>query len=213
MFARYYSTAFGLGYGIVMARILGPEEFGLMALAAFFLGLSTRIREFSLDDVLIQRPATDKDIYSTHWTMQLALGGFQLALVLLALPILNHFYPDVRVRNATLTGILLVLVLGDTMTIAASTPFALLRKKMRFGHLGIIEVAGATLTACSGIWLAAAGYGVWGLAVGRVAPAFLKLVYCWVMHPWKLSFKFNRQTARVFLKLGFFLWVIRQRYT
>lgn len=209
MFARYYTAAVGMAYAIVMARILSPEDFGLMALAVFFLALSARLREFSLNEVLIQKQASEGEAYSTHWTMQLALGGLQLVLVLAALPILSGLYPEARVGNATLTGILVALLAGDLVTIATSTPFAILRKTMRFRHLAVLEAAGATIGAGSGTVLALCGFGIWGLVVGRVAPTLLTFAYCWVLHPWKLSFRFNRRVAVSFLKFGFYLWLIQ----
>jgi len=209
IFARYYATVIGMGYGIAMARILSPEEFGLMALAVFFLMLSFRIREFSLDEVLIQKQSGEEEVYSTHWTMQLVLGGFQLLLVLGGLPLLNHFYPEAHVCNATLTTVLAVLLIGDLITVATSTPFTLLRKRMLFRHLAVLEATGATIGAASGITLALMGYGVWGLVIGRVVPPIFRFTYCWVLHPWKLSFRFSRQTARSFLKLGLYMWIIQ----
>ncbi|NQT19594.1 MAG: lipopolysaccharide biosynthesis protein [Planctomycetes bacterium] len=209
MFARYYSMAVGMAYAIIMARILSPEDFGLMALAVFFLTFSTRLREFSLNEVLIQKQVSEDELCSTHWTMQLALGGLQVALVLVALPILSRYYPEARVRNATLTGILTVLLAGDIITIATSTPFTILRKTMRFRHLAILEAAGATIGAASGATLAFAGFGIWGLVVGRTAPTLLRFAYCWALHPWKLSFRFNRRIAVSFLKFGVYLWLIQ----
>jgi|GEM_PF-2460650 len=209
IFARYYATVIGMGYGIAMARILSPEEFGLVALAVFFLMLTFRIREFSLDEVLIQKQSSEEEAYATHWTMQLILGGFQLLLVLGSLPVLNHFYPEAHVRNATLTTVLAVLLIGDLITVATSTPFTLLRKRMLFRHLAILEATGATIGAGTGIALALMGYGVWGLVIGRVFPTLFRFTYCWLLHPWKLSFRFSRHTARSFLKLGVYMWIIQ----
>ena len=209
MSARYYTMAVGMAYAIVMARILSPEDFGLMALAVFFLTFSARLREFSLNEVLIQKQASEGEVCSTHWTMQLALGVLQVVLVLAALPILSGLYPEARVGNATLTGILVALLAGDLVTIATSTPFTVLRKTMRFRHLAVLEAVGATLGAGSGTVLALMGFGIWGLVVGRVAPAILRFAYCWALHPWKLSFRFDRRVAVSFLKFGLYLWLIQ----
>jgi O-antigen/teichoic acid export membrane protein len=51
-----------------MARLLAPRDFGLMALAAFFVMLTRRLREFSLNDVLIQQDDRE-DTYATHWSL------------------------------------------------------------------------------------------------------------------------------------------------
>jgi len=206
-FAKYYATGVGMAYGIAMARILDPKDFGLVALAVFFLMLSTRLREFSLDEILIQKQQEDDAVYATHWTTQLCLGGFQLVLILAALPLLAHFYPDARVSNATLTGVLSVLLIGEMLTVASSTPYAVLCKRMRFGHLAILEVSGSTIGAGTGIVLALNGFGVWGLALGRATPPLFRFIYCWMLQPWKPRFAWDLTVARSFFRLGVYMWL------
>ena len=206
-FAKYYATATGMAYGVAMARILDPKDFGLVALAVFFLMLSTRLREFSLDEILIQKQEDDDAVYATHWTTQLTLGGFQLVLILASLPLLNRFYTEARVENATLTGVLGVLLAGEMLTVASSTPYTMLCKQMRFRHLAILEVSGSTIGAGSGIVLALSGFGVWGLVLGRAAPALFRFAYCWLLRPWKPHFAWDAQVARSFFRLGIYMWL------
>src|SRR3989344_8333023 len=100
-------ASFGIGTisSIIMARILLPEHFGILALATFFLSLFGRVKEFGLDYALIHRQDELEEAFKTHFTLQIGLSLVNLLLIIIATPLLLKFY------SSEVVLILLVLAL------------------------------------------------------------------------------------------------------
>src|SRR3989344_3054669 len=101
----YAAFGFGTISSIIMARLLLPEHFGLIALANFFLSLFGRVKEFGLDYALIHRQDELEKAFKTHFTLQIGLSVVNLLLVIIATPLLLKFY------SSEVVLILLVLAL------------------------------------------------------------------------------------------------------
>src|SRR5258708_39216644 len=86
----YSSLGIGIVSAVIMARLLQPEYFGIIALGTFFLSLFGRVREFGFDHALIHRQDDLPHAFKTHFTLQIGLALLNLLLVLIAAPVLSH---------------------------------------------------------------------------------------------------------------------------
>ena len=112
----------GLGRSIVMARLLAPEDFGIVAFALVFLSLTTPLRDFGLDLALIHRKTNGKSslnrALAVHFFLRCALMGFFVLLLLAAVPILHFLYP----QRTLLVPVLLALTVGELAGALSATP-------------------------------------------------------------------------------------------
>ena len=181
--------------GIVLARLLGPEPFGLVAIAWLILGLGNLVADFGLASALVQQKTiSDRDIRYV-FTLQMLVGIFMTAAIVIAAPwVASFFKSDNAIPVLRAMGCLfLIQAAGQTAT-------ALLRRNMNFKPLQIIAV-GSYLFSYVGVGLPLAwgGAGVWSLVAAQVAQALIYsiAVNLHTRHSWQPTF--NSDASGIFL--------------
>ena len=104
---RIVSNLLGVVSTLVLARLLTPADFGLVALATAVLGVLELLRLFGFDSALIQNRAATHEHYNTAWTFNILLGGLVAAALVIVAPAAAAFYAEPR-----LFGVLLCLALA-----------------------------------------------------------------------------------------------------
>ena len=161
--SSYANMALGLAYGMVMARLLDPEHFGVYGLAAFFFNLFNLRAKLGLDYALVHRQPTTEALLATHWALSLASGLATVGITL----IVGLLLPARRYDPATAA---IMLALSGAMMLEAlgSTSRAALEKELAFGRSTIVVTGALAASYLAAIGLAAAGLRYWALA-GQVA--------------------------------------------
>lgn len=159
---KYSSTLVQFVTGLIVARLITPEAFGVFAVAYAIVGFAHVIREMGVNSYLVQLPELGPaqvraGLFATGvvaWSLGLAL--------LLACPLVGHLYgPEVRAATT-------VLILSFLVMPLSSTILATLQRELDFAALLRINLAGTVANAAAAILLAAAGHGAIGLAWASV---------------------------------------------
>ena len=164
---------------LILARLLYPEVFGLMALVnAFIIGVHM-FTDVGIGPSIIQSPrGDDEDFYNTAWTVQICRGwGLWLALTALAWPV-GLFY-----ENADLSWLLVVAGAGETIRAFNSTAVFTLSRRLIRGRLVALEVAtyGISVTiTIIWIWFYPT---VWALVIGGVISCSIEMVLSHLLLP------------------------------
>jgi O-antigen/teichoic acid export membrane protein len=198
----------GLGFvrAVLLARLLAQEDFGVVALALFFLSLSNQLGGFGLTSALIHRTDDLEEAIPTHFVLSIAFSILTFALVLLASPILLHFYSDQPQMVWALIGFSAV----DLFRAVNATPQAVLYKDLDFGYIASIDVASAVVMTIVAPLAALAGLGYWSLVVERAVGVGTRSTMLWVIRqPWKPRWHFSTSMARWFLRFGGFVFASR----
>lgn len=160
---KWTSQALSWVSTIVVARLLLPSDYGLVALATAFLGLVALVNEFGLGSaiVMLQQLSTRLIGQLNSLAVLLGLGGFGFACVV-AIP-LGQFYeaPDLPL-------VIVVLASGFIVGAFRSVPNALLEKELRFKTLAFLEGGQSLLAATTTVSLAWNGAGYWALVLGNL---------------------------------------------
>lgn len=160
---------------VVLARVLEPADFGLVAFALVFIGYVDVIRDFGVAQALVYLPVerrrSDAALTCAVGSGLLLAGGLCLAAPFLA-GLLHRAdaTPLIRVMSVT-------LVIGAV----SSVPESLLRRELRFGRTLVAGLARAGAIAAASVPLALAGFGPWALVWGQVAGALCYNVCLWPM--------------------------------
>lgn len=171
--------------GIVLARILGPEPFGQIAVALLATVLCNMLTEFGLSTVMIQRSHVSPEIIRGTFTLQVLIG---LTLAVLWYGLAPVVTPYLHVEEAT--GAIRALALAIVFWALGQTSSALLRRQLRMKQFQLIQVSTYMASyAGLGLPLAWSGAGVWSLVVAQIAQSFLSslLMYLSVRHPVSLG--------------------------
>jgi O-antigen/teichoic acid export membrane protein len=171
--------ALQLGAQVALARMLGPENFGvygigmaILTFAAFLAGGS-----FSWNLMLMPRVTRDDIRFSFTWQM---IAGLACAIAMYAAaPAIAVFFSDARVE-----GMVQLLSLASLLTAASSPASCLLQRDLNFRMLGLVQLASyAAGYLCVGIPMALQGYGAYSLGVACVVQSAVTLIGTYAARP------------------------------
>lgn len=175
----------------VLARLLVPEDFGLIAMATVFIGFMTIFSEMGVGAALIQKQdATDVHYSSLFW-VNLAAGIALTVIFTLLSPVIAGFYAIER-----LSPVLMALSLQFFLSSFTIVQQALLTKKMDFKALTIRNIVATLLAGGLAILCALKGFGVWSLVVQALSYCLINSVLLWRLSPWRPQFIFSLGAVR-----------------
>jgi O-antigen/teichoic acid export membrane protein len=175
------AAAFVLRTGsmVVLARLILPRDFGLVAMVTAFTGFLGLLRDGGLPMAAVQRPTITHDQMSTLFWINVAIGGCLALLCGLAAPMLVRFYGEPR-----LFWISPVLGLAFVFNGASIQHRALLQRALRFRLLAAIDLGSLALSTGLAIGAAVAGAGYWAIVVMTVVLPAVGAVGAWVTTQW-----------------------------
>lgn len=147
-----------LGSIVVLARLLVPEDFGLVAMVAAITGLASMFKDLGLNQAVVQREQVTHEQVSALFWVNLSAGVVLGGLVAASAPAVAWFYDEPRLVVITMTFAAFVAVGG-----AAVQHQALLIRQMRYRELVAADVLGLVAGIATAIGLALAGAGYWAL--------------------------------------------------
>lgn len=185
------------GGTIILARLLPPHAFGLIAMIAALTVLMDLVKELGLSAATIQRPSITQEQVSTLFWINTAFGLGLALLLVLAAPAIAHFYgePD-------LAPITRWLAAGFALSGPAIQHWALLRRQMRFGAIAGIETGAELVGVGLAIWLALDGWNYWALVVQRLAVPGITLIATWLLCPWRPGLPSRQVDLSQFVRFG-----------
>lgn len=158
----------------VLARLLSPTEFGLVAFASVFVDISRTMVIAGTPDVLIKHADWDEVLASTLFWLNLIVGVV-LGICLIAGAAL---IPGQEYRG-TFQAVLIVLSLSLLIDTAAVVQQAKLRREFKFKELATAGMSGRIASSVVGVALAFAGGGVWALVISRLMTSISTTAMLW----------------------------------
>jgi len=168
-----------LGALVVLARLLPPHAFGLLAMVAAVSAILDLIKDFGLSAATIQKQDISHDQVSALFWINAVMGAMLAVLLFAGAPLLAAFY-----GRPELTGVAQWMSLGFLASSLTVQHWALLRRQMRFGAIAGMETAADLVGFAAAIGLAAAGAGYWALVVQRVLSPVLVMLASWLACRW-----------------------------
>ena len=197
--ASAITIVLGFVRSVLLMRLLMPEQFGVVALALFFMTFLTPFSTFGIDSALIQCQEPRKETFATHFVLRLALAGAILLLGLIVSPLLRRIYAE----QAIVVDVFLGLLAINVLVASFSTPGAILRRDMRFGPLALLNLISSLAMTITAPMLAYLGAGLWSLVAEQAVGPIVRAVGYWgFLRPWRFSLRFDWDEARSFLRFG-----------
>jgi lipopolysaccharide exporter len=198
---RLLDRTVGLASMLVLARVLTPADFGLVAMATAMIAFVELFGWLGLDVALIQRPGATREHFDSAWTMNVLIGA-SVALVLLssAWP-LAWFYGDPR-----LIALVAFLCLGPLIQGCENIGVVAFRKELSFDRefrfLLSKRLLSVAITVSLALWL----QSYWALAIGMVSGRLAGVAISYALHPFRPRWSLSRAGDL----LHFSLWLIAQ---
>lgn len=184
--------------GIVLARILSPEEIGIIGYLTVFLAIANIIVEAGFGSALIRKTTVNVKDYNTVFFINLITAfGLYILLYLTAEIIASFFETPILKEILQLAGAVLII---NALSLIHKTQYT---KFLKFKLQAIVSVTAAAISGICALIMAYAGYGVWSLvALAVVRPAIVCIVY-WITNDWRPKWLFSYNSFKELFDFGY----------
>ena len=197
---RIGAQAVALVVNIVMARLLAPEDYGVIALGAVFIVILNVVADSGIGSALIQKDRVDPVDYNTAFYFHLAVSILLYAVLFAAAPRIAAFY-----REEELTPVIRVLSLSLILGGFRAVPEAYVIRNLRLKLYFYSTLTGTVVSAVIGIWMAFRGYGVWALVAQQMINTTLDSLVLILASKWRPERCFSFDRLRSLFRFG---WMI-----
>lgn len=198
------AASYGIQFivGIVLARLLSPEEYGLIGVIAIFITIFNGIVDSGFTSALIRKNnATDKD-YNTAFLTNLSFSVVLFAVLYFCAPYIADFF-----KNPRLVALTRVMGFSLILNALSMIQVALLTKDIDFKTQTKCSVYSSLLSGVVGVVMAFGGFGVWALVGQQLSKATFNTFFLWFFRHWRPSFTFSIQSFKELWNYGWKLLV------
>lgn len=183
--------------GIILARVLGPKEFGLIGMLTIFIAISQSFIDSGFGQALIRKQDCTQVDYSTVFYFNIVVGiFFYILLFACASSIGNFFHEPILKELIRVLGLALII---NSFTIIQST---LLTKRIDFKLQTKISVIASFISGIISIYMAYTGWGVWSLVALMLVKSTINLILLWFWNKWKPIWSFSQKSFKESFSFG-----------
>lgn len=195
--AQGLSFAIQMASTVVLARILTPEDYGIIAMVATVTGFASILASLGLSTATIQSAAINHDQVSVLFWVNVCIGMVTTFLVASMAPLIVWFY-----KTPSLFWVVVALSFDFLISGLGVQHRAILNRQMRFYALAKIEISAMITGIVVAVFLAYHGFGYWSLVFNRLCCATTSTFGAWIGVRWLPSFPRRNTGARALLKFG-----------
>lgn len=168
-----------IGSTVILARLLTPGDFGLIAMVAPITGFVALFRDLGLSMATIQRDKINHDQVSTLFWVNVAVSLVLMGIAMAIAPAVGWFYNDPRTVWIAMVSATTFMFGGLTVQHGA-----LLQRQMRFKVLAVIRVASQAMGVATALIAALLGFSYWSIVFSGIAAAFTNAALAWIYTGW-----------------------------
>lgn len=172
--------------GIILARLLTPEEYGLIGIVMIFTTILLGVVDCGFSNALIRKKDASDDDYNTMFIVNFVISVAMYGLLFVCSPLIAVFFERPQlVSLVQVTGLLLIF---QSLSIVQDT---ILKKKLDFKTKTKASVIAAVLSGLVGIIMAYTGFGVWSLVGQLLSKQLFNTVFLWLYNRWWPKLRFS----------------------
>jgi teichuronic acid exporter len=198
-----FSQGMGIIFGIFLARLLSPQEFGLLGMITIFISVAQVFVDSGLSQSLIRKQECTANDYSTVFWINIAIGLLSYALIWIAAPYIARFYgKPVLILLTRITS--LAIIIGSVTLIQQT----ILTKDLDFKTLTKSSALGTFISGVTSLILAWLGYGVWSLVWRTIINQAVRSAVLWNRNQWWPRFYCSKSILKNHFAFGSNILVI-----
>lgn len=203
LFERFGVQGLGFIFGIILARILSPNDYGTIALLTVFIALSSVFIESGFSKALIQRQDRDEYDFSTVFIFNVVVAiVFYLILFFIA-PFIAEFYKIPELTN--LARVLFVVLILQSLRIVQTAKFQI---NVDFKKIAFINLISIIIGCPCGLIFALNGFGVWSLVWQNIISQSVAVALFWYFGKWIPKTGFSKKSFKKLFSFSVNLTVI-----
>ena len=183
---------------VVLARLIPPGEYGLMAMALVVTNFAGLVRGLGTAAAIIQKKNLEERTINAIFWLNVCMGCAIAIIILISSPIISLIFHEQR-----LVLILCLLSLSFPLASTASAHLALLEKKSRFKEIAFIEISSSVIAVSIAIILAYRGYGVYSLVFQSIFLSLMSTIQFWFKSEWRPNTKIIIDLQEIKKLIGF----------
>lgn len=182
---------------VILARLLLPEQFGLIAMLTIFFSVAQTFLDSGFGAALIQKKDASHIDKCSIFYFNILVGVVAAVAVFFAAPAISVFYSQPILEP--LTRFLSINLIINSLSIVQ---FSILSKELNFKGHAKVSLASTALSGILGVYLAVNGFGVWALAIQQVVYSSVRTVLLWIVSDWRPSMDFSIDSLRQLFGYG-----------
>ena len=188
--------------GVVLARMLSPEEYGLLGILMIFILISETIVRSGLSSALIRKKDASERDFSTVFVTNFVLSLVMYGVLFVSAPLIRHFFEkqELTILLRAMGGIVIINALS-------LVPLTKLTREVDFKGITICSVSAALASGVVGISMAFLDFGVWSLVGQQMSRQLVYTIALWIATKWNPSFKFYADSFKELWGFGWKLLV------
>ncbi|HXV77672.1 MAG TPA: lipopolysaccharide biosynthesis protein [Candidatus Polarisedimenticolaceae bacterium] len=203
---RWTMRGIGLGSTLILARLLTPEDFGLVAMASVGVGLLEVFTHAGVDLALIRNPSVTREHFDSAWTINICMGLALAAVLLGVAPLAAYYFGEPRII-VIIRVLAIRAVLGGFENIGVVT----FRRDLDFATEFRFEVTKKALNFVTTVALALILRNYWALVIGVVAAQAMAVLVSFLVHPFRPRFALSK-VAEIWTFSGWLILFRAGRY-
>lgn len=198
-FAQQFSVQLiNFGVQIILARLLMPEDFGLIAMLMVFISIGQFLMDGGMTSSLIRMKEPKQVDYSTVFVTNFGVSLIIYTLVFITAPFIADFYGQELLKN-----ILRVFALTFVIRSLVAVHVAKLTKEMNFKTQMKLQIPSTIVGAIVGVLMAYSGYGVWSLVWLNLTQTIVFTLQNWIFIKWRPSLIFDKNRFKYHFNFGY----------
>jgi len=206
--SNYINFAVSFGSGIILARILMPDDFGKVALAMSVIALFQMLGGWGFDVAIIKEKKDAEEVASTLLSLRIIVSLAILGLIFISSVILKNFYAK------EIITICLIIASVDILRMISHIPSALIQKSMLLKRDAIINLLAVCISNGVAIIMAVRGFGIWSLVFLQTTSSVIFFVATFLLCPCKIKLRFKKEIIKDFFNFGksFFVSTVLENF-
>lgn len=188
--------------GIILARLLTPNDYGLIGLVTVFLSISDVFVNAGFGQAFIQKKDATQVDANTVFGINLVIGLVVYGLFWLLAPTIADFFKQ-PLLTLIIRVFFIVIIINSLNVIQQS----IIRKELQFKKRAILTFSSSLLSGVIGIIAAYQGLGVWSLVIQQISNKGILCVLLYITSPWRLYFEFSKDSAKSMFSFGSWLLI------
>ncbi|MBD2448764.1 MOP flippase family protein [Nostoc sp. FACHB-152] len=186
-----------VGIFVVMARLLDPQTFGLVALATIFLNFLQIFLDQGLSQAIVQRQDLEKEHLDTAFWANLGVSALATILSIAGAGLIADLFKEPQI-----TPIIRCLSLSFIISGFSSVQEAIFQRKLAFKPLAIRSLIAVIIGGIVGVTMAFMGFGVWSLVGQQLTSSVAQVLVLWWVSDWHPGFRFSQKHFKELFAFG-----------
>jgi O-antigen/teichoic acid export membrane protein len=184
-------------FGIILARLLMPADYGLVAMLTLFITVSQTFIDSGLGSGLIQKKNRNEIDFTTVFVFNLTASIFFYFVLFITAPVIAEFY-----RMPQLVSLTRIIALNLVISSLTIVPYSKLTINIDFKTLAKINILSVFISGTIAVFFAFIGFGVWALVIRTISGTCVSVIAAWIFARWTPALSFSKKSFRELYAFG-----------